>query len=599
MTSSTRGSATRVGALVGVVAVGALALAPAVGAHADRDAPAASTAAAPVTAATLAAERERLTACLTCMMQAADGGSEPVGGVPAAYQDLLAVYREFRALATPTVVDGVPDYGPRAMAAQHRETKRLMQRLQRIDDSRWPIPYRVDYMVVLAEMRGLDFAHRVIRPWRRDPAFWSTTNLGFGPKMHGAMSIPRLPLAPDKVDAVELQLRAVPAILEQARRVLTEPRGDLARLAIIQKGIEVRVYGQLARDLAAHHPRLVPAAEGARDAAQRFLDWLESIEAKLPAHGGIGRDEYDWYLRNVLLFPYTWEEMRILGEREWQRSMVFLKLEEHRNRGIPMIEPATTLAEFERRREEADAELLKWLREAGIMTVPDWLVSPKNEGPYVLPGDRDPAKPGPFDAPIQRHFFRETEDRDPRPLRAHNVPGHLYDGLARARDARPIRGDARLFYIDGIRSEGWALYLEEMLTQAGFLADRPKTREINYILQAKRAARVLPELMMQANAWTYREAMGSLTSRTPYWMKPDDAIAQFDLELYLRQPGYGVGYYMGKVELEALMAEVALAEGRGFDVKRFHDRFFASGRIPISLIRWELTGKDDQVRTMR
>jgi uncharacterized protein (DUF885 family) len=485
------------------------------------------------------------------------------------------------------------------MNAQHRQVREFMQRLARIDDSRWPIPYRVDYMLVLAELRGLDFNHRVVRPWQRDPAFYSTTNLGFGPKMHGAMSIPELPVAPEKLDALEQQLRAVPAVLAQARRNLTDARGDLARLAIIQKGIEVRVYDRLATALATHHPRLVPAAQGARDAAQQFLDWLQSIESKLPAHGGIGRENYDWYLRHVLLFPYTWEEMRVLGEREYQRSMVFLKMEEHRNRGTPMIEPATTLAEFERRREEADADLLCFLRDERILTVPDWLVPAKNEGPYVLPADRDPAKPGPFDAPIARHFFRETEDRDPRPLRAHNVPGHLFDDLMRQRDDRPIRGDRRLYFIDGVRAEGWALYLEEMITQTGFLADRPKTREINYILQAKRAARVLPELQMQANAWTFREALGSLTSRTPYWMKPDDAIAMFDLELYLRQPGYGVGYYMGKVELEALMAEVAAAEGRAFDIRRFHDRFLAVGRIPISLIRWELTGKDDQVRTMR
>jgi len=123
------------------------------------------------------------------------------------------------------------------------------------------------------------------------------------------------------------------------------------------------------------------------------------------------------------------------------------------------------------------------------MTVPDYLEPRRREGPYLLPANRDPAKPGPFEAPIQRHFFRQTEDRDPRPLRAHNVPGHLYDSLLLARDERPIRGDRRLFFIDGIRVEGWAFYLEEMIQQLGMLDERPKAREINYILQAKRAAR--------------------------------------------------------------------------------------------------------------
>jgi len=515
------------------------------------------------------------------------------------YDELLEVYQAFRALAVPAVQDGVPDYTPAAMQRQHQALDRLRTQLDAIDDSDWPVSQRADYMIVLAEMRGLEFQHRVMRPWERDPAFYSATNLGFGPKMHGAFGIPQLPLAPERVPVVKAQLEAVPAIYAQARSNLTAARGDLARLGIEQKRIERNVYARLATGLADHHPELVPAAEAARDATAAFMVWLESIEADLPAHGGVGKDEYDWFLRHVMLFPYTWDELLTLGEREYQRSMVFLKLEEHRHRAIPMIEPATSFDEFERRRSEADAELLAWLDSESIMTVPDYLVPRTGEGPYILPADRDPERPGPFAEPIERHFFRQTEDRDPRPLRAHNVPGHLYDGLLRQRDQRPIRGDARLFFMDGLRVEGWAFYLEEMIQQLGFLEQRPKTREINYILQAKRAARVKPELMMQANRWNYDEALHSLTSRTPYWMGPQDAIARFDLELYLRQPGYGVGYYMGKVELEKLFAEIALQRGRDFDLKTFHDEFLAAGRMPISLIRWELTGNDDEVRTMR
>jgi len=519
--------------------------------------------------------------------------------LPPGYDRLLDLYRDFRALAVPVVRNGVPDYSPAAIQAQGAELEVLRSRLDGIDDSAWPIPRRVDYMLVLAEMRGLAFMHRVMRPWERDPAFYSSTNLGFGPKMHGAMRIPALPLSADEAEGLREKLAAVPAIYEAARENLTDPRGDLARLAIEQKRIERNVYMRLSDGLALSDPDLAGLAAGAAAAAEGFMRWLQSIEADLPPHGGVGAEDYDWYLRHVMLFPYTADELMTLAEREYQRSMVFLKMEEHRHRALPMIEPAGSMAEFERRRSEADADLLAFLRDEDVMTVPDYLVPVAGEGPYLLPADRDPARAGPCEAPIQRHFFRQTEDRDPRPLRAHNVPGHLFDALLVDRDERPIRGDRRLFFIDGIRAEGWAFYLEEMIQQLGFLQDRPKAREINYILQAKRAARVKPELMMQANAWTYNEALTSLTTRTPYWMEPDDAIARFDLELYLRQPGYGIGYYMGKVELEKLFAEVAAAQGRDFDIKQFHDDFLAIGRIPIALIRWEMTGRDDEIATMR
>lgn len=526
-------------------------------------------------------------------------GSPARADTGSGYAELVGLFKEFREFVAPDVIDGVPDYSREAMAAQLQALQDFRNRLHAIDDSSWTIAERADYLLVLAEMRGLEFQHRVIKPWAKDPAFYSTTNLGFGPKMHGALAIPDLPITEEAAKDLLIPLRAVPDILEQARRNLTDARGDLARLGIQQKRIEKNVYERLSVDTAERYPELATAASAAADATASFIEWLQSIQSSLPPHGGIGRENYDWYLRHVLLFPYSWEQMRILGEREYQRSMVFLKLEENRHAQLPMIAPATSMAEFERRRAEADRDLLRFLEAQDIMTVPEWLVPPVGEGPYVLPADRDPKKPGPFDAPIERHFFRQTEDRDPRPLRAHNLPGHQLDQMMLSRDEHPIRGERRLFFISGTRMEGWAFYLEELIQQTGFLDDRPKAREINYILQAKRAARVLPELKLHDNSWTYEEALASLTSRTPYWMGPDDAIAKFDLELYLRQPGYGIGYYMGKVQLEELFAEVAAQRGREFDLREFHDEFLSYGVVPISLIRWQMLGQDDQVKRMR
>ncbi len=518
---------------------------------------------------------------------------------PSGHDALVALNAEFRAFVPPKMKDGVPDYGAPAMAAQYRELQRFMARLKAIDDSKWPIAQRVDYMLVLAEMRGMDFQHRVIQPWKRDPAFYSTTNLGFGPKMHGAIGIPKLPLAKDKAAALAARLDAVPAALAQARTNLTDARGDLARLAIVQKQVEINVYGQLALDAAKSNPELVAPARRAQAAAAEFRSWLQGIEAKLPAYAGVGRENYDWYLRNVLLFPYNSTQIAEIGEREYQRQVAFLKIEEHRNRTIAMTEPVATRAQFDAKRMEEDNDLLRFLRDGDWMTIPDYVKHDPEEGPYVFPFERDPGKPGLFDPPLNLHFFFQAEFRDGRPLRAHNLPGHAFDQLQYARDTRPIRGGGRLFFVNGIRSEGWAFYLEEMILQAGLLADRPKTREIDYILGAKRAARILPELKMQANEWTWAEANASLIARTPKWMKPGDAVAQFDIELYLRQPGYGIGYYMGKVELEKLLAERAMQLGEAFDIKAFHDQFRAAGSIPISLIRWEMTGRDDEVRTMR
>ncbi|WP_426169476.1 DUF885 family protein [Sandarakinorhabdus sp. DWP1-3-1] len=522
-----------------------------------------------------------------------------VPGLAASHADLVTLYDDFRKGVAFPVVAGVPDHGAAAMARRAAVADRTEAALLVIDSTGWTIPERADHLLVLAEARGVRFQHRILRQWQRDPSWWATLDIGWGPKVDTAFAPPKLPLKDAAARrTLAARLATVPATLAAARASLTDMRGDLVGLGITHHDIETRLYTRMAGDLAKTEPALAARARTAARASADFAAWLRATRPALPAAAGIGRPAMDWYLRHVLLFPYGYDEMKAIGEREWERSMTFLKIEEHEHKALPMIAPVTSLAAFEALRREADTDLLAFLKSRDIMTVPDWLTVPEPEGPYVMPANQDPSVPGPFDPPINRNFFREAEDRDPRTLRAHNLPGHNFDMLWRARDPRPIRRDARLGFAESSRVEGWAFYLEEMVVQAGWLDDRPKAREIHYILMANRAARLLPELKVQANEWSFDAALASLAGRTPYWMEKDDDTALYDMALYLRQPGLGLNYYFGKTQLEQLLAEVALKEGRSFNLKRFHDRFIASGLVPIALTRWEMTGNDDQVRTM-
>ena len=112
------------------------------------------------------------------------------------YEDLTALFDEWRAFQKPVLVDGVPDYSAEAMAAQHRDLATYQQRLAGIDPSAWPVAQQVDYHLVRAEMNGLDFDHRVLRPWARNPAFYalvfpsqSDVPAREGPVAYGAVEI--------------------------------------------------------------------------------------------------------------------------------------------------------------------------------------------------------------------------------------------------------------------------------------------------------------------------------------------------------------------------------------------------------------------------
>jgi uncharacterized protein (DUF885 family) len=55
---------------------------------------------------------------------------------------------------------------------------------------------------------------------------------------------------------------------------------------------------------------------------------------------------------------------------------------------------------------------------------------------------------------------------------------------------------------------------------------------------------------------------------------------------------------MGRVQLEQLLTDRAQQLGDRFDLGSFHDQFLSFGLIPISMIRWEMTGKDDQAQRL-
>ena len=138
---------------------------------------------------------------------------------------------------------------------------------------------------------------------------------------------------------------------------------------------------------------------------------------------------------------------------------------------------------------------------------------------------------------------------------------------------------------------------------AGLYDDTPRSREIVYIMIAQRAARGLGSLYAHANEMTMAEAGGLHTEYTPRgWMKVEKDLMLFEQHLYLRQPGYGTSYIVGKYLLEAAMAEYGKkleTDGMPFLMKNFLDELNSIGCIPISLGQWEMTGSDNHLKYLR
>ncbi len=516
------------------------------------------------------------------------------------YGDLVRLFDDVREAARaldawsaafddPEAPHGVEHYGAEAVAERVAAIDALEDRLKAVDPGTWTIPERADYLAVKAQIAQQRFYVEVSRPWARDPGTY------VDPLLRLAFS--NMKATGERAARIRDRLEAVPTIVESAKVNLTEGAADFLMLArynmrnadgvghghpyraVPPEGV-IGWYEDLRERAVESRPELVPVVDDALIAVREFADWLDAAAPRMTAEAGVGEARFDWYMRHAKLLPWSADEMALLAEREWERLMGFLALEETRNRHLPVLEPAPSAEEYEERLRSTDRNVRRWLTEADILTLPD------DTPDFDAFGYNAPF----IERPEGLNFWEKVQFRDPHPDHLHAViPGHRYDGWFARRSEHPIR--ARIS--DGVRVEGWAVYLEEPMVRAGVIDHLPRVHELMYLFGIFRATRVTADIGMQLGEMSIAEAAQHMIDGSP-WLDAD--VARVDAEIYLRRPpGYGLGYTIGNLQLQQLLGEMRQREGEDFDLKAFHDAFLASGRLPVSLIRYEMLGTEDQV----
>jgi len=532
------------------------------------------------------------------------GGSAKAANQPDGYSVLVQVFQQWREFEHPAMKNNVPDYSASAVAAKAAALPGWRKRLDAIDPKSWPIEEQNDYKLVKAEMNGLDFNLRVLRPWARDPAFyfnvWSSRS--DVPSREGPVPYPeiqlynyRFPLDAQAQKDLTAKIAMIPAFLAEAKENLKESnardlwvygeeelRNQSRTLASLEAGtLTVRTLAEHQHaDLSGASPKLRAAVTSAHKATDEFIAWLEKLAPTKNGPSGVGKDNYTWYQQNVHFIPYNWDEEVVLLRRELQRAQSSLRLEEHNNRKLPPLEPAADAAAFEKLTHDRLDKFVDFLVKQEI--IPD--------KPYIKPALAEEL--GEFVPEEHRVFFTRVTHHEPMVLFSHDY--HWID-LSRMRDEpnpSPIRRQVLLSNIWDNRAEGFATAFEELVMHAGLYDDNPRAKELVWIALANRAARGLASLYVQANQFTLEQAGLFQAEWTPRgWANAKDSLTTFEQLLYLRQPGYGSCYITGKMLTDELITEYGHQQdlaGKPFVIRDFMDRFNNEGMIPIPLMELEM-----------
>lgn len=172
------------------------------------------------------------------------------------------------------------------------------------------------------------------------------------------------------------------------------------------------------------------------------------------------------------------------------------------------------------------------------------------------------------------------------------VPGHhLQIMLTQERDElSAVRRSAGVT----VFVEGWGLYAEKLGLDVGLYAD-PYDRFGMWSYQIWRACRLVVDTGMHALGWTRARAIAYMAENTGMTVEAVTA----EIDRHITEPGQGLAYTMGELEISALRKQAEERLGARFDIRAFHEAVLMHGALPLPLLRREVTRWIDQRATER
>jgi Bacterial protein of unknown function (DUF885) len=491
--------------------------------------------------------------------------------------------------------DTLPNWSAAAMDARRRALADFKSRWQKLDPHQGSTPQQVDYRLIGSAIARVNWELDIEQGWLRNPGFYVDQTVG---SVFDALLSPG-PITPQRTRIVEHRLQSIPQTIQDAKanlsagRMMNRPFAELA----IESLKDIR--GRMAKI-----PVTAPdAIEKASAALEDFRGWLADKLPQLPEKTAVGREAYLFFLGRVALIPFTPEELLSMGRQEWERSVSFETYERNRNHGLPQLSLFPNVEAQIARESDEELAVRRFLESRNVLSVPGWMRHYRNQplpdylaalemgvtddltGPTRLQENavsyvRPPS--------LNLGYFALASARDPRPILVHEgIPGHYFQLALSWAHEDPVRRH----YYDSSANEGIGFYAEEMMLQAGYFDDSPRTREIIYNFMRLRALRVEVDVKLALGLFTIEQGAHYLETTVPM----DHSTALHEAADFARSPGQAISYQIGKIQIMRMLAAARRKEGENFDLRRFHDFVWKNGNVPIALQQWELLGDANDV----
>jgi len=517
------------------------------------------------------------------------------------------------------------EIGPEARASWAAFLRDVQRELETIDRTRLTRAHQVDYALLAHSVESSLWSLEELQSWAWNPLNYSGTA---GGAIYSLMAREFAPLS-ERLARVADRLEKLPRYLKDVRRTLVPervPKVHAETAARQNRGVlsilENMVKPSLESLAEGERNRLVVAMATATDAVEEHQKWFE--ETLIPQAKGdfrVGEEIYEKRLAFSLHTPLSREDLRERSEAEFKRVR------------REMYDVATTiyreqypLAELRADPDDAYRQVIiraalevayqdlpgrddivdtakaqleqatKFVREKDLVAMPDdpveVIIMPEFARGISIaycdsPGALDVGEktfyaispiPEDWTEKQVQSFLREYNVYSMQDLTVHEaVPGHYVQLAHSGRYPSTLRAVLQ----SGTFIEGWAVYAEQFMVEAGYNGNDARQKLITLKWLLRGVTNALMDQAIHVDGMTREEAM-HLMVEGGFQEEREAALKWTRAQLSFAQLST---YLVGYLEHVDLRAEAEKTWGEEFKLREYHDQLLSFGSPPVQFVR--------------
>jgi uncharacterized protein (DUF885 family) len=505
---------------------------------------------------------------------------------------------------------------------------KLLAELEAMDTGKLSRENQVDAAILRNQLRSDLWGTQTLQSWAWDPQLYNGLA---GGAIYSLMAREFAPMQ-QRLKAATARMQEIPGIFAQMRANLDPARVPRVHAETVAKQnagilslVDTFITPNAAQLSGDDRKQLDAAVAGLRKAVAQQQDWLDkTLVPNAKGDFRIGAKLYDQKLRFSLDSALSRDEIKQRAEAEIKRvreQMYGIARDVLKGKpGTPSpadmpdtpnddqqqatIEAALELAYADKpardqvvdAAKQALAQATAFVREKRLVTVPDdpvkvILMPEFQRGVAVAYCD----SPGPLDKGLDTYFaispipddwtaeqtdsfLREYNSRMIQLLAIHEaMPGHYLEGAHSAQFPSTLRAVLR----SGLFAEGWAVYTEDMMADAGYMDGDPLFRLVQLKFYLRTISNAILDQGVHVDGWSREQAMHLMVhdafqqerEAAGKWVRAQLTSAQLPT------------YFVGVQEQFDLRKAMEAKLGDKFDAMAYHDQVLSYGAPPTRYVR--------------